>query len=89
MARQNRLLRLGPPVIKVLVRFRTEGRENYLQNYPEPRLNNPKTGRKPASAKLVQSPVQGSDTLADGHKSGEELPIVVEASGASNEGQQN
>lgn len=68
----------------------SNGRKRKLSSkLPRTSTKQPKTGRKPASAKLVQSPAQGSDTLADGHKSGEEPPILVEASGASNEGQQN
>ena len=66
------------------------GRKRKLSSkLPKTQTKQPKTAKKSASAKLAQSLAQGSDNIADRHKTGEEPFIVVKASAASNEGQQN
>ena len=50
-------------------------------------IQQPKAGTK--LTELAQSLAQGSDILTDGHETVEEPAIVGEASGASDEGQQN
>lgn len=50
-------------------------------------IQQPKAGTK--STELAQSLAQGSDLLTDGHETVEEPAVVSEASGTSDEGQQN
>lgn len=66
------------------------GRKRKLSSkLPKTQTKQPKTAKKSASAKLAQSLAQGSYNIAHRHKTGEEPFIVVKASAASNEGQQN